>query len=145
MAETAFTLAAASLISLLGLLVVYNSTTERLRWWFLAFCLSLSFWPVTFLLSEKQSAYALMLNRLTFVGPLLAATFCLMFVKQLDNNLPELYRPKRLVDVLLALILTVIGSVLCVSPGVVVGIHPRLGFGGIFEGYDIQRGPLYFV
>lgn len=145
MIETVVVLCSALSIILLGSLVAYKSSRETIRRWFLAFCLALSYWQVMYWLSNIRLAQALLINELTFVGPLLAAGFFMVFARGLYESQTAEKQKGLSVDITLGSVLTLLGICLSLWPhAVIAGIYPRLANGN-FAGYNINHGRLYVL
>lgn len=143
MIEAVFTLGSALLIALLGLAVLYTAKKDPLRWVFFGFALAMSFWQAMFFLSERQNEFAIIFNRLTFVGPILAATMFALFVRTLGHGLALKEKRLRYINSAVVIVVSGIGVVLSLTPLIVQGITPRINDVGDFLGYDVVHGPLY--
>ena len=145
MLEAVITLSSAGLITLLGLFVYYKSSHELIRQWFFAFCLALTLWQLAYWFSNIQSGQALLFNRLTFVGPTLAAVFFLLFVRYLYVGQSQHVQARQSLYVGLGVVAGFVGVTVSLLPGgVVAGIYPSFS-GSSFSGYNITHGPLYLL
>jgi signal transduction histidine kinase len=124
------------IIGLTVLLSDSRRTINRLLF-FLAF--SSALWQISNYFADKDTAQALLWNKLSFVGPLLIVFFFLLFVRALKGTVVFGRITKS------AALVTIFFISISVFSSLIVGdVTPRFS-DDIFAGYNIQRGILYPV
>lgn len=125
--------------SLLVLVVLAKDHKKVLHWALASIALSLTAWLVAGYYSNLDTDMALFWNKAVFIGPIVIPIALTLFVQELS------VRKQGNKRINLALILISAFFLLSlVTPLFVKGVTPRLE-NGMFAGYDLIRGPLYYL
>lgn len=146
-------LAALGLVSLItifcGTIVILSSSTDfRKKVPFMFTMGGLLLWLICLYLSnvpQERYEYALLINRLVYIAPLIALTSFNEVITYIGNvSRGHIKRPYSYIQsASFSLWTAFITSLVAMSPFAVQSISERYYESGVFSGYDVDPGPLY--
>lgn len=132
-----FQVISVSLALLLSIIVVLRNPGDRNRWLLLCFNASVSLWIVSYVLADIPGDFSLLWNKLVFINALLMGYAGYLLIASMARRLNKAAFVSG--GLLLAWC-----SVVLFTPLIVQDISPRLA-DGMHQGFDIVRGPGYFL
>lgn len=126
-----------------GLVMVTHNIEKTTKTYFSLSIMTLVLWVLSVHFSNTSSSYALLINRLAFFFPLLSLSFFSLFIGTAYGK--DLEPAKEKTYDYLAIIFATFGSVISLSGLGVVKVNEKLGSTGLFQGYSIVPGSLYYL
>lgn len=125
---------------LLAVTVLAKDYKKPLHWALAAVSASLTAWLVAGYFSNLNTGIPLFWNRAVFIGPIVAPVALTIFVQELSKSKQQFNKRQRVLFIGLALLF--LASL--ATPVFVRDIQERT-VDGVLEGYDLIRGPLYYL
>lgn len=132
-----FQLLSIGLALFLSVIVVLRNPSDRNRWLLLLFNAAVGWWIVSYIFADMPSNLSLFWNKMVFINALVMSYAGYLLIASMARRLGK-------ATVVAGLVLLTWSSVVLFTPLIVQDIAPRL-VDGALQGYNIVRGPGYFL